>query len=127
MKRIHLLITSALCAAAIIVLGIPCQIRQLIGIPCPTCGMTRAALLALGGNFGAAFRMHPLFWLMPFLFAAIFFIKNRRLQRDLLIFFAVLLFAVWVIRMIIFFPDTVPMDFNRNAVLIQIFERILKK
>ncbi len=37
--------------------------RTILGIPCPGCGMTRAARFALHGDFGAATRMHPL-WLV---------------------------------------------------------------
>lgn len=127
MKKIHLLLIAALCAAAIIIAGIPCQVKALFGVPCPTCGMTRAIRLALGGNFGAAFRMHPLFWLVPAAFAAIFFTKSRRLQKAILIFSLAALLCVWLVRMLLCFPTVPPMDFDRGAVLIQFFERIIKK
>jgi hypothetical protein len=41
-----------------------CPLFLLTGIPCPTCGMTRAARFALHGDFGAATRMHPLWFLV---------------------------------------------------------------
>jgi hypothetical protein len=37
-----------------------CPFAQIFGIPCPGCGMTRAALLFLNGDIAASFRMHPL-------------------------------------------------------------------
>jgi hypothetical protein len=41
----------------------PCPMATLFGIPCPTCGMTRAARLALHGDFSGATHMHPL-WMI---------------------------------------------------------------
>ena len=58
----------AVCAAwvlAVYRLGILCPIRYLTGVPCPFCGMTRAWLSALGGDWAAALRFHPLFLLGP--------------------------------------------------------------
>jgi hypothetical protein len=55
--------------AALVVLGLlpwRCPLFALTGIPCPTCGMTRAVRLALHGDLGAATRMHPLwFFVVP--------------------------------------------------------------
>ena len=47
------------------VMGTICLIRGLIGTPCPSCGITRAIIAVLNGNFIGAFKLHPLFW-MPF-------------------------------------------------------------
>jgi hypothetical protein len=48
---------------ALLVAGLPwpCPFLAITGLPCPTCGITRAARLALHGDFAGAFRMHPLF------------------------------------------------------------------
>jgi hypothetical protein len=37
----------------------------LFGVRRPGCGMTRAALAAAHGDFRAAFKPHPLWWLAP--------------------------------------------------------------
>ncbi|MBO7483475.1 MAG: DUF2752 domain-containing protein [Kiritimatiellae bacterium] len=37
-----------------------CPVKRLFGVPCPTCGATRAALAALGGDVAGAFAMQPL-------------------------------------------------------------------
>jgi hypothetical protein len=42
----------------------PCPLKTLSGIPCPTCGMTRAARLVAHGDFGAATHMHPLWFVV---------------------------------------------------------------
>ena len=36
-----------------------CAFRRQTGLPCPTCGMTRAAMLALHGEWWRAWRMSP--------------------------------------------------------------------
>jgi uncharacterized protein DUF2752 len=52
--------------AALIVAGLPwrCAFHQVTGLPCPTCGMTRAMRLALHGDFRAATQMHPLWFIV---------------------------------------------------------------
>jgi hypothetical protein len=48
----------------------PCPMKTILGIPCPGCGMTRAARFALHGDFAGATRMQPLwFVVMPAVFA----------------------------------------------------------
>lgn len=42
-----------------------CPIRNLTGMPCPGCGMSRAWRAALGLDLRAAFRFHPMFWTLP--------------------------------------------------------------
>ena len=45
----------------------PCPLATLVHVPCPTCGMTRAARLAAHGDFAAATHTHPLWFLvLPF-------------------------------------------------------------
>ena len=57
---------ALLALAALLLAGLPwkCPLLALTGIPCPTCGLTRAARLALHGDFGAATRMHPLWFVV---------------------------------------------------------------
>ncbi len=38
----------------------PCVFRALTGVPCPTCGTTRAAIAFLSGDLAAAFAANPL-------------------------------------------------------------------
>ena len=46
----------------------PCIFRSLTGIPCPTCGTTRAATSFLDGNLITAFSANPLAAAAGFLF-----------------------------------------------------------
>ena len=48
-------------------LKMPCLLRLVTGIPCPTCGMTRAWLSCFRLELGAAFTYHPMFWSIPVL------------------------------------------------------------
>lgn len=45
-----------------------CPTAAVLHVPCPGCGLTRATLAALGGDWSQAFSLHPLFWLLSPLF-----------------------------------------------------------
>jgi hypothetical protein len=40
-------------------LGWVCGLKSALGLPCPTCGMTRSIVLSLHGEFARAWRMAP--------------------------------------------------------------------
>jgi hypothetical protein len=40
------------------------------GLPCPTCGMTRATFCMISLRFTEAFAYHPLFW-VPYIMASL--------------------------------------------------------
>ena len=81
-----------------------CPIYELTGITCPLCGTTRAWLSFLGGDFMGALRFHPLFLLIPVWFLGVILwdgpLKKRKWLNIPLIGFAVVLFAVNVLRWI---------------------------
>ncbi len=65
-----ILVIGVLGAAMVFTTSIPsfCPMRILLHVPCPSCGLTRATRLALGGHFSAATAMHPLWFIvLPFL------------------------------------------------------------
>lgn len=90
----------------------PCPVATLLGVPCPTCGMTRATRLVLRGDLAGATAMHPLVWLVVPLVAAAVGVEivgylrtgewgaagNLRGATWVALVTAVLLFAVWVAR-----------------------------
>ena len=105
---------------ALVVLGIGCPIKGLLGMPCPGCGLTRGCLSALRLDFAGAFRWHPLFWLGPtLLFFGIWrqgqILKNKRWNLLFWCGMAVLFVGVYLWRMYWLFPDLPPLDINREA------------
>lgn len=46
-----------------------CPLRRLTGLPCPTCGSTRAAFSLLSGHVGAAWAYNPLVFCVGVLLA----------------------------------------------------------
>ena len=82
---------------------LPCIFRYLTGIPCFTCGMSRAWLLALRLELADAFCMHPLFWTIPvFVIFMIFDGKvfpGRRINTVLPLSLLAGLFLVYFVRL----------------------------
>ncbi len=78
--KIWVVVGAAVAAAAIVYFTPACLIYSTFGIPCPTCGMTRAWLAALHLDFKTAFSMHPMFWSIPIL--GIYALRDCRLVRS---------------------------------------------
>lgn len=97
--------------------GTICLIRGTIGIPCPSCGMTRAIREVFSGDIINAFRFHPLFYL-PFVSIVLVYL-NKRLLKIVLIITIILLISVYLFRMKVYFPNIEPMNMNEKAILIQ--------
>ena len=61
-RRVALVVTglaaAQVAAVASGVGGWPCPVKSALGIPCPGCGLTRATVSLLGGEFEAALRLH---------------------------------------------------------------------
>lgn len=100
------LIVTAVCAAVLAAFYIfhpRCVIEELSGVPCPTCGMTRAWLSALRGDLVRAFRFHPLFWAVPPLYLFLFFREKfpPRAQTAIALSATALFAAVWLLRLLV--------------------------
>jgi Protein of unknown function (DUF2752) len=66
-KRILVpLLVLGLGSILVLVTSLPalCPLRIALGVPCPSCGLTRATRLALGGDLAGATAMHPLWFLI---------------------------------------------------------------
>ena len=62
-----------------------CWIKSVIGIECPGCGMQRAVLLLIKGEFLASFRIYPgLFHLLIFNLAVMKISGIKKIQPGLL-------------------------------------------
>lgn len=103
-----------------------CLVKRTIGFPCPGCGMSRASIYFITLQFRKAFYFHPFVFVMPFIFIVVFF-KNLKFVRTIFyskVFWSsiiILFIGIYIIRMILLFPDTVPMDYYENSILKKIF------
>lgn len=118
-----------LTALLVFVLDIGCMFRSLTGFPCPGCGTTRACLAFLQGHVVDAFYFHPLFWLSVLLIVVVLLrgervFRNERVNRWFWIIILLMYLTVYVVRMILLFPDTPPMDYNEKAPLFQLYQLI---
>jgi hypothetical protein len=102
-----------------------CFVKNVYGVPCPGCGLTRSFLSLFQGEWRLALFYHPLFFLViPVGVVAV--LKNHPRWGVLYrgnafwIVVIVLLLAAWAVRMILFFPHVPPMDLNRHSLLLQI-------
>ena len=86
--------------------GSGCLLLAWSGLPCPTCGMTRATLCFLSGRITEAFGYHPLFWApYPMVAMGLGCIPRSRFRRWLILSVAALgvaFIAVWLIRVTVF-------------------------
>ncbi len=98
---------SGIAAFLIIFFIYKCPTRYIFGIPCATCGMTRAFLSAAKLDFKAAFYYHPLFGIIGIELIYLIFRKlilkkikiNIKLEIGVLIFTGVLLITTYIIRL----------------------------
>lgn len=98
--------------------GTICLIRGIVGTPCPSCGISRAILSFLNGNFAKAFKYHPLFC-MPFVIILII-ILNKKYYKKILIGAIIIFSIVYIVRMIFLFPSVEPMKYNEKAIFNQL-------
>ena len=107
----HILIFAVIAAVAAayhFLLG-GCPIRSLLGFPCPACGVSRSLAALLRLDFRASLRYHPLtvplLLLVWFAFHRNLFKLSKRMKDGIIIGGAVLVFAVYLIRL---FMGTIP-------------------
>jgi len=110
------------------VTGTICGFQATIGVPCPGCGSSRAAIALLNGDFVGAMYWHPLIILslvlLPVLglrytvFAAKLVKKG---ETVLLAAIAAAYVGVFIVRMITRFPHSPPMVIYDNAIYLQLF------
>lgn len=122
-------VALAVAAAVVLMTGTllslqsPCLVKEWIGIPCPGCGMTRAAVAFLQGDFAGVNRWNPMFWaVLPVVGYLIGCPFSRTLRTWVwlpLLLLGLGMVVCWGVRMALLFPATPPMDVNPDAWLIQ--------
>lgn len=84
----------------------PCVLRSISGIPCITCGMSRAWLCALRLDIAGAFGHHPMFWAIPVLILFGLYdgklFRNPRWNRWSLALLLIGFFASYLIRLVVY-------------------------
>lgn len=74
---------------------IPCLFNKITGFDCPGCGMTRASLAVLDGNFYQAFRWNMLvFILAPLYLLYLFLQKMQYVKQSKVTMFSMLLLTL---------------------------------
>ena len=109
-----------------------CPSAGLLGLPCPGCGLTRATLLLLQGEFSRALSMHPLVIpLSPMYFATVGLFGldllrgpsratpstpwiTKRWVSTVALVVLVATLALWVLRFFGFFGGPVPVQSYRE-------------
>ena len=62
---------------------IPCVFNYATGLQCPGCGLTRASMAVLRGDFQAAFNFNQLAFFVPLFLVAVFFAKKSKHSKVL--------------------------------------------
>jgi len=111
--------------------GTKCVVKNISGIPCPSCGMTRSYLHVLEGDFQAAFYDHPLFFTVPFILIIAYILsvkyEDKKLTRILTILLFIIIAAfiiVYIYRMINYFPNTDPLKFYDRGIVPSIIRKL---
>ena len=105
-----LAVLAALFAGAYLsasILGWGCPLQHFTGVPCPGCGLSRALFALLRLDFAAAFRYHPMIYVLPPVALYTLFGKklgSKTRERVLLWGTMALWAAVWLARLILHDP-----------------------
>ncbi|MBW6409461.1 DUF2752 domain-containing protein [Clostridium weizhouense] len=92
-----------------------CIFYNYIGIPCPTCGITRAFKYLIKGDLNKAFYFHPLFPLV-----LLFPMFCTKYSKKFIYILSAIFISVWIIRLYLLFPNTPPMNINNDSILFKI-------
>ena len=113
--------------------GLPCLFKAVTGLPCLSCGISRALTSAVQGRMAASFRWHPLWPLVPLLLLGYIAQRNDRFprlarlyrRRQTWVLLLVLLLLCYGLRLYFLFPDNPPMDFDSRALLPRLWRVLL--
>lgn len=113
----NFVLAAVLCGLYILliqkILGAVCWVRLACGFPCPLCGITRAAVLFLHGDFAGAWQMHAMFFFVlffiPFYIFCKYFLENgSKMIKGYVILFVCVTLAYYVYRMLCLYPEREP-------------------
>lgn len=97
--------------------GAFCPMVRILGLPCPGCGITRAALYVIKGQFEEAFYINPCvyLWIVFLLYIIIVrYVLGKPLKHGM--FFAVIILVIMLIRygygMYMYYPNRPPFAYT---------------
>lgn len=100
------ILLALLLIVIVLIVGYHCPFYTMTHIRCPGCGMTRALIALLMGNWRLSLAWHPM--LVPTLLlglgAACSFQKNPRLAMAMVWIWVALMIGCWIYRLIYVFP-----------------------
>lgn len=99
-----------------------CPLIIFCGLPCPGCGVTRAAACLLTGRWQQAWQLNPM--VFPIALSAVYFGWNRYLLgrkairiKAIVIALFVLMIVAYGVRMYLYFPNRVPYVYTDDNIL----------
>lgn len=120
--RTGLLMVAAIMVAVTLLGHGLCPSRELVGLPCPGCGLTRSILLILQGRFVESWQLQPFGY--AWLVLAVIFILDRyvlesrqQMWKGLLVLICIGMVALYGYRMVTLFPHTEPMTYYEGNLL----------
>ncbi len=104
------------------IFGTVCFSKILFGVPCPACGITRAAKLMLTFRFRESFQMHPLLLLIVLegIFCLIIkkILKKYRFFINFSVIICIVIFvSFYIYRMQLYFPEVEPLIYKEDNYL----------
>jgi len=107
------------------IFGAFCPSVIVTGLPCPGCGMTRAVIAIFTGRFEAAMHYNPvailwLLWALYFVISRYIIGKPDKWISHTLSIICIITIIIYVIRMVMYFPDETPMTYYKNNIMSKI-------
>lgn len=97
-----------------LVAGKVCPVRIAIGIPCPGCGITRSLWLLCQGQIAGSIKIHPMgIWMVPGMILAGYerYVpgSGKKWGQAYLVIWSIACVAVYIWRMVFWYPNIEPM------------------
>lgn len=99
-----------------------CPLVQIVGFPCPGCGVTRGVTSILLFRYREAFSYNPtaFIWVLFFIYCFIYrYVLGRKIPnlKNIFIVLVVIMTLVYIYRMYNYFPSDKPLEFNEKNTL----------
>lgn len=108
-----------------------CFFRNITGLPCPGCGLTRAGLALFRGEIMQSLHYHPL--LVPLVVIILLYLYSFFFYKRLYLFFSkntifwfllgVIFIGAYLVRIFMYFPDIEPMNYEEKSFFYNLFLR----